>query len=1027
MFHNIFRYKKRLLITGCLLLMAIYIANFTGILNESGVNAKTVPAAENGVIDLAGWSMEQDGFIKLNGSWDFYWEKLLSYHDLAGGTFKSDTSANVPEVWNNYLVEGRRLPGFGYATYRLKVKNVNQNSPIALRMSTVSTAYRMYINDKLIASNGVVGTAKEDFKPEYKPLTVSFTPPSDTFDVIVQVSNFSYARGGIWYVIHMGTPEQVQSLDETIIYKDLFLLGSLLIMALYYFSIFLMRREDKSSLYFVLLCLVAMGRTMIYGDYSINKFFPGIPFEIIVFIDYITLYWFPTVFLLLITELFPRQTSKKSVRIFIIYSISMSLLTAITPVYFYTRLTYFVEIVILVSMLYIGIYTFAAYLRKESGALIVLIGEITLIIGGTHDILYQNDIIYSSFGEMTPLAVFIMLFLQSFILAERFALAFKNINELTQRLIRVDSLKDEFLANTSHELRTPLNGIIGIAEAMLREKEDNLNEGQKQNLSIVISSGRRLANLVNDILDYSKLKHNDIKLNMKPIQLNNIIPMVLEVIRHSSSAKKVEILCDLPDGLPPVMADENRLIQILFNLMGNAVKFTACGYVKVSARTEGEAVRVCVEDTGEGIPESMLEEVFKSFEQVDTSLTRKYGGTGLGLSIAKQLVEAMEGKIWVESELDRGSRFFFTLLGTAEAAQVEEYEMFAADLTAASLDNDIMDKPLRISQEGARILLVDDEYVNLHSTFTILKLEGYSVTAVDNGAAALDEIRQDPAISLVVLDVMMPEMSGFEVCKKIRDNKSAFDLPVLILTARNTLEDIVLNFEAGANDYLSKPYEAEELLARVRTLVEIKKSVDRALQAELQFLQSQIRPHFIYNALNTIASISYQDTDRARKILVEFSHYLRSCFDFRKLDDTMPLERELEFVRSYVAIEQARFGERLKVEYDVDDIGMQMHLPPLILQPLVENAIIHGLRPRSEGGTVRVYVKQGVDKIIVGVEDNGVGIPAEKLAVLFDEDGGGRGVGLYNVNQRLKKLYGTSIHILAVDGGGTDIYIEIPR
>lgn len=983
---------------------------------------------ENGVLDLQSWKPEHGGVLSLSGQWDFYWERFLTYQEVKAGSTVPDVKADTPSVWNSYKINGKNLPGFGYGTYLLKVVNAPEGKPLALRIPTFSTAYELYVNDRLVSSNGRVSTSREEFSPGYKPWVVEFTPAEASFELIIHTSNFTYARGGMWYAINMGTPEQIRSMDTTIADKDLFLFGALSLMALYYLSIFLMRREDKSSLYFVIMCVIFASRTVIYGDFLIYRLLPFISFEAIIAVDYITLCWFSVCSAFMIGELFPEENIKKVLKTAFIYASAMTMLFLLTPISFYTRLVYIVQIAAILFGAY-SIFTLSvAFLRGKKDSLVVLLGALAVIVCAVHDVLYQNNVILSNVGELVPFGLFILLFLQSFILARRSSEAFRNVHALSQKLLKLDKIKDEFLANTSHELRTPLSGILGITEAMLKGSDGELSNRQKQNLSIIAGSSRRLANLVNDILDYSKMKNGDILLNIRPLQMEGLLHTVVSVFKQLGRSKEYDVISEIPEGLPPVLADENRVVQILYNLVGNAVKFTVRGCVKLSARKTGDMLEVCVSDTGEGIPENRLTDIFKPFEQVDTSLTRRHGGTGLGLPITKYLVELQGGAIRVESHPGAGSRFYFTL-PAADAALKESDVALGEnepDRTMQELAVSLKETPVRMeTPEGSiQVLLVDDDSVNLQAAAAILKLGGYAVTMASSGKAALAELERHADCSLVILDVMMPEMSGYEVCRKIREDKSNFELPVLMLTAKASTDDMVLGFEAGTNDYLPKPFEPEELLARVRTLTGLKASVDKAMAAEVAFMQAQIKPHFLFNTLNTISSFCDTDPEHAQRLIDDFSNYLRQSFDFKSLEMYVPLERELSLVRSYVEIEKARFGDKLRVIFDIDD-GIMARILFLSIQPLVENAIIHGLRKKGGKGTVTISVKRATEGIQVAVEDDGCGIQPDRLAVLLMSEAG-RGIGLWNIERRLKKLFGKGLIMESVPGKGTRVAYIVP-
>lgn len=214
------------------------------------------------------------------------------------------------------------------------------------------------------------------------------------------------------------------------------------------------------------------------------------------------------------------------------------------------------------------------------------------------------------------------------------------------------------------------------------------------------------------------------------------------------------------------------------------------------------------------------------------------------------------------------------------------------------------------------------------------------------------------------------------------------------------------------------------LTQREKALKQIQKTTDRALHNELKFLRTQIRPHFINNALNTIISISRHDPEEARILLVEFSKYLRSCYDFNDLNETIPLESELSYIRSYLTLEKARFQDMLDIVYDIDVVAI--NIPPLVLQPLVENAIIHGIFMKQGGGIIKIYVKKEKDTVRLGVIDNGLGIDPDKLKMILNGNIENHGVGLININQRLRKIYHTRLNIECPEEGGTNVYMNIP-
>jgi len=215
------------------------------------------------------------------------------------------------------------------------------------------------------------------------------------------------------------------------------------------------------------------------------------------------------------------------------------------------------------------------------------------------------------------------------------------------------------------------------------------------------------------------------------------------------------------------------------------------------------------------------------------------------------------------------------------------------------------------------------------------------------------------------------------------------------------------------------------LRARARSLLEMKRSAEEAVRSEMAFLQAQIKPHFLYNALNTIVSLSLDEPRTAHDLLLHLSRYLRGSFDFRNRERTVSLRRELELTEAYVQIERARFGERLRVRYEVEE-GVNVQIPPTTLQPLVENAVRHGVTKNEAGGTVTVAIGVQDGEAVIAVEDDGPGMPYSAQAILARESDGAGGVGLRNIHQRLLRMYGQGLQIESEAGNGTRVVFRLP-
>ena len=443
-----------------------------------------------------------------------------------------------------------------------------------------------------------------------------------------------------------------------------------------------------------------------------------------------------------------------------------------------------------------------------------------------------------------------------------------------KKLKNLDRLKDEFLANTSHELRTPLFGMIGLAEGMVHDAHDRFSKMDLNNLSMIVASARRLSAIVEDVLDFSKINNNNLSLDVKPVDVNAVVGIVVALITPLIQKKELVILNNVPPEIPPILGDENRLQQILHNLIGNAVKFTQKGEISISAEAIDDYVEICVSDTGCGIPKGRFNELFDNFTQIDESDVRSQGGTGLGLAITKNLVELHGGTVRVESILGEGSQFYFTIPqssvgGTVDSINISEkivnriqadgMSTLTMDATSAVQgdryeDPSISENGLVLDHmHGGKILVVDDEPVNRRVLRNHLVSEGYQVEDVHSGHEAIKRFKSGAEYDLVLMDVMMPMISGYDTCREIRGLYSRHSLPIIFITAKYQVHDIITGFDAGGNDFVSKPIARQELLARVDLHLQLLKA-SRSLEDQVEARTRELR-----DAYDQLESLSNSD------------------------------------------------------------------------------------------------------------------------------------------------------------------------
>lgn len=1014
---------RRMLVALVVVSLACFYLMFS--LLEASTNKEyQSDASRQGVLDLTDWDVQSNRVIPLDGQWEFYWNRLL---EPGKAPDSAPAFLQVPGFWRKHP-DVAKDHAKGAATYRLIIKVKPSSTVYGMRVSNIRMASTVYVNGEKVGASGVPALTSNEYKYENKPFSSYFSIQGDMAEIIIHAADYENSQGGIPYRLYFGSAQGIQKYNSNIMILNMTLIVSLLMLGCYQLSVFIIRKEEKSLLYFGLSCIVIAWAFASNGDRILIEYF-DLPREMYYKIQAISLYSSLITMVMFIETmckgLIPRWFMKSTIFGMGGYIVFVLL----TPFQWYSNFNIVASTFqIMIFMAIIGkmlhSYWNGRYgeFNKKSMALFIL--AICCFSFGLIDFaLYLSSVVFDY--KLGYCAFLSFCLLASFILSYRFSEAYRTIEGMASKLKQADKQKDDFLLQTSHEFQTPLHGIINLSQSMLDSEAEELSAKHIQNLSMIRDTSRRLSSLVHDILDLEKIKRNELSVHPAPVDVRMAASLVFDLFQHLMAGKKIRLVNAVPDNFPLVYADENRLKQIIHNLVGNAVKFTQSGTITISAQImEGQAI-IKVEDTGVGIPQADWEAVFQPFEQAHSPY--EYGGTGLGLFICRRLMHLMNGTIYVDwSEADRGTGIAFTLplMKDDGLSRVPEAGPVVAKKPVDE-PRTMEDYPSHV--KGAFTLLaVDDEPSNLQVISRLFDHEQYNLLWATNGLEALELLKNRTDIDLVLLDVMMPRMSGYDVCREIRKQYSLFELPIILLTALHTSDDMAAGFKAGANDFIIKPFDALEVRARTETLLQLKRSVEATLRAELDFLQSQIKPHFLFNSLNSIMALCRTDPFRAEKLITHLSNYLRRSFDPRP-DSFVLLQDELQLVEAYVEIEKARFEERLTVVYDIHQEALGRRILPLTIQPLVENAIRHGIMKKEDGGTVRLTIHLDGDAIFVEVWDNGIGIPREQLDNLWSNEilsSSRRGVGLFNIQRRLAHFCREELRIESEAGEWTKVSFQ---
>jgi signal transduction histidine kinase/CheY-like chemotaxis protein len=385
------------------------------------------------------------------------------------------------------------------------------------------------------------------------------------------------------------------------------------------------------------------------------------------------------------------------------------------------------------------------------------------------------------------------------------------LKAMNDELQQANEVKNKFLSIMSHELRTPLTVINGYLSLVLDKNYGNPSKELRDIISVVKEQGNNQLGLIEDLLDLTRIESGEYRLNKQAFLPDALIHKAVENFRPEFEAKEIEVTVDTDQEMPTVHWDFHKMLQVFQNLLDNALKFTpAGGRISLSARSKSDFIELQVVDNGIGIPKDRQNQIFERFYQVDSSSTRRYGGSGLGLSIVREIVVAHNGKVFVESGEEKGTSFLI-LMPPGEPDKPKYPDPLGAEPETKGVE-------LAPKGKGETILVVDNDEAFLKMMKMILPREGYNVRYTSDSTKAVHYAKKH-LVDLLMLDLMMPEIDGYEVCRRVRRDDEIGDLPIMVVSAAGGNEVARRVFEAGADDHIIKPFDQQDLLSRMNDLL----------------------------------------------------------------------------------------------------------------------------------------------------------------------------------------------------------------
>lgn len=742
--------------------------------------------------NFSGYNFSSEKSIPLIKDWDFYWMNLIPPDSI--DYFEPSAIVSTPHLWNTF----EDLGSFGYATYRTTIKLPTDFPLLGLNIPDLYSSYEVYINGKLLAANGVVAKSKELYTPVRFPQLVPIeNNGADTLEILIQIANFDHSKGGVRLPLEIGAFSVLSLNREAQLTYAWALAGSLFMGGLFFLGLYMYGRNEISILYFSLFCLVYSYRLFGTDLYPLHILFPELSWILTLRLEYLTLFIAAPLFGLFLKNLFKEESQNLVFNAFNAFFILFSFITLFLSPFHFTRLLEPFFAILVIYIIFALSVIVKAVINKKQGSLLALFSMLVIFSVFIENLLQYLVIIDENLG-FSFVGYIIFFFSSSLILSSRFASSFKKAKDEAESAL---VSKNNFLATMGHELRTPLNAVIGFSELLAYSTSD---KERVDYANTIKKSGEALLQLINNILDYSKMEAGKVSIDKIEINLHKYLTENVEILSSLTQAKDLKISLKIDQELPAkVFTDPYMLRQILFNIIGNAIKFTEKGDIFVHCSLANEQVEepqlkllFSVKDTGIGIPEEEYSNMFDSFTQVESSISRKYSGTGLGLSISKKLVEMLDGQIWVKSTLGKGTTFYFTLVVEKPETESPPQIIEASKVTQKS---------------GINVLLVEDNIINQKVAIKMLERLNVFPDLAENGLEAVEKC-EAKEYDLIFMDLEMPEMNGIEATKVILNSQSHSKKPLIYaLTANNTVEIKKQCMEAGMKDFLTKPIKIETL------------------------------------------------------------------------------------------------------------------------------------------------------------------------------------------------------------------------
>lgn len=977
--------------------------------------------AVNGIFEVQE-PFTDDKVLPLTGQWRFYPNTFVPPEQIDWDA-AAPTGLTIPGGgWDHALGSP-----FGQGTYALEIQMPRAEQMVSLKTLSIRMAYRLYVNNELVDHSGTLSDEGQS-RPENYPRRSYIDVDSSLIRVVIQVENQIYGeKGGIIAPILIGSPLAMDHYSFVATGFDMFRTLSYLLGGIMFFCFYFMWPTRKYPLYIGGHLLALALFAMTHGEKVLGHWIPGIRYEWFLMLQLLSVLVGIYTISVYVHKLFPSRSGARLLRIITYSCVVLALFGILLPYSFISRYDSVFGIPMLIAYCH-GAYRFwlAAYQKRDS-ALLCFITSLHFIILFVNQSLSINGLL--SNNAFPPWDAITFMLLQLLLIGKRFANVSKRTEQLSRKIVEVSEAKQVFIRQNAYRLQEPLYKADKLIELVLEQTlEQTQQPASRHDTTRNSLENARMLILqqldhVHDLVDWVDLRDGK-SAERFPMLVNECLRSVFRNLSYMPECKGVELKQELEMDFHVALGDESRFRHVVRKLVVASVKPGSIVLASAERLPHAQLVlRLTI------VNPALPAEEASGWMQLDVDQTASYQSRAMHLIMAYQWMKQLAGELSAfqpEASSDLVYELVFRSVrpdgeqpmpwpSAGDGEGRDEQELLANSESAAAQE------PF---QQQARIMIITKDEVNRDIVTAILSGQAYEMLHCTSTHAALRQLMRHELPDLILCDQLVEGQSGIELCAQIRRSYSSAVLPFLLIVSPLEPQERLAAFRADVNDIVVFPFEASELRSRVRNIISMKQSMENAVQMEQAFLQAQIKPHFLYNAMNSILSLSYSDVAKARQVIFDLSAYLRYSFDFGNTKRSVPLQQELELVEAYLNIESVRFGSRLRYELDWDE-RIAAQIPPLTLQPIVENAVRHGIAPSVSGGSILVSIRKTGEHVIAVIADDGAGIDEQRLAQIRKDDLQGGHVGLLNIRKRLNRLSAV-MTIESRLGEGTRVTLTLP-